>query len=84
MLNVRPRAIHYGSKIVQNIVRARMAYLAITQGFCTSFSCDRGILTAMTGLMPPSNPRTGGRTSLDSTVSIGPSLCSVTSNGMLV
>ena len=30
-----PRAIPYGSKIVQNIVRARTAYLTITQGFCT-------------------------------------------------
>ena len=34
--------------------------------------------------MPPSNTRTGGGTSLDATVSIGPSLYSVTSKGMLV
>ena len=34
----------------------------------------------MTRLMPPSNSRTGGGTSLDATMSIGLSLCSVTSN----
>ena len=39
---------------------------------------------AMTRLMPPSNSRTGGGTSLDATVSIGHSLCSMTRNGMLV
>ena len=37
------------------------------------------IVTATTRLMPPSNPRTNGGTSLNATVSIGPSLCSVTS-----
>ena len=79
-----PRAIPYGSKIVQNIVSVCTACLAITHGFCAWFSCDRSILTATTRLMPPSNSRKGGGTSLDATVSIGPSLCSVTSNGMLV
>ena len=83
-LHFRSRAIADGSKVVQNIVRARTAYLAITQWFSTWFSCDRGILTAMTRLMSPSNSRTGGGTSPDATMSIGPSLCSVTSNGMLV
>ena len=36
-LNVRPRAIPYGSRIVQNIVRARTAYLAITKGSVGDF-----------------------------------------------
>ena len=81
-LNFRPRAIPYGSKIVQNTVRARAAYLAITKWFCTWFSCDRGILMAMTRLIPPSNSRAGGGTSLDATMSVGPSLRSMTSNGI--
>ena len=78
-LNFRPRAIPYGSKILQNIVRARTAYKAITHEFCASFSCDRGILTTMTRLMQPSNPRKDDGTPLNATVSIdGRSLCSVT------
>ena len=34
---------------------------------------------AITRLMQPSNPRTDSGTSLNATVSIGPSLCSMTS-----
>ena len=52
-LNFRPRANPYGSKIVQNIVRARTAYLAITQMVLHVIFMWPGHFNGDDELMPP-------------------------------